>query len=65
MVSDLIQYRKWDKFRIQCEEEYRRGLENVLDTHIAAPEQWPRQQVSQLRAWAELRNSMWVSPQSR
>jgi hypothetical protein len=49
-VSDLIQYRKWEELRRQCEEEDRRGWENVLDTRIAAAEQRAREQVSQLRA---------------
>jgi hypothetical protein len=49
-VRDLIQYRKWEELRRQCEEEDRRGWENVLDTRIAAAEQRAREQVSQLRA---------------
>jgi hypothetical protein len=49
-VSDLIQYRKWEELRRQCDEEDRRGWENVLDTRIAAAEQRAREQVSQLRA---------------
>jgi hypothetical protein len=49
-VSDLIQYRKWEELRSQFEEQDRRGWENVLDTRIAAAEQWAREQVSQLRA---------------
>jgi uncharacterized coiled-coil DUF342 family protein len=50
-VSDLIQYRKWEELRRQCEEEDRRGWENALDTRIAAAEQGAREQVSQLRAY--------------
>jgi hypothetical protein len=49
-VSDLIQYRKWEELRRQCEEEDGRGWETVLDTRIAAAEQRAREQVSQLRA---------------
>jgi hypothetical protein len=38
-VSDRFQYRKWEELRRQCEDEDRRGWENVLDTRIAAVEQ--------------------------
>jgi hypothetical protein len=50
MVSDLIQYCKWEELRRQCEEEDRRVWENVLDTRIPAAEQRAREHMSQLRA---------------
>jgi hypothetical protein len=49
-ANDLIQYRKWEELRRQCEEEDRRGWDNVLNERIAAAEQCVREQVSQLRA---------------
>jgi hypothetical protein len=49
-VNDLIQYRKWEELRRQCEEEDRRGWENILNARIAAAEQLVREKVSQLRA---------------
>jgi hypothetical protein len=49
-VRDLVQFRRWEVLRRQCEEDDRRGLKNLVNSRTVAAEHCVREQIRQLRA---------------